>query len=276
MKLGGAAQRSKISAEIAKPLGAPPFSLGEHHFVTKADGGIAPMFDYTASQGKSSFVIAAKAANITSPGGSANVDWLKLTKVSGTVGDVVLRLDTRAGQPPAGPCTPGSAIVTSPYVAMYCWCFFLPSSLSMLMHLAFLRDSDKEGLKTICHEHQDKDSALCRPRRVQLTVIAPSGRGAIPPLAECVEHPDSTLQYTCTSSPFALYCPGLHVYWLGLGIGLMRTLWNFIGLNVCCCVVRQEFDLGDVFLRAAFYLNEQCALLQWEHLSNRYIADIKP
>jgi hypothetical protein len=120
MKLGGAAQRSKISSEVGKALGATPLSLGEHHFALKDDGvSIAPVFDYTKSQGKSTFVVAAKAAGIPSPGGAANVDWLKLTKVGGNIGDVVLRLDTRAGQPPAGACTPGSAIVTSPYAAIY-------------------------------------------------------------------------------------------------------------------------------------------------------------
>ncbi|KZV96100.1 hypothetical protein EXIGLDRAFT_643551 [Exidia glandulosa HHB12029] len=115
--------RASAISSISKTLGSNPLKLGDHYFVTAPSGtGISPKFDFTASQKSAdAFVLAAKAANIASPAGSANVDWLQLNNVQGALAKTVFRVDTKAGQPPAS-CTPGSALISVPYAAMY-WFF---------------------------------------------------------------------------------------------------------------------------------------------------------
>jgi len=119
MRLGGARQRTAVNSAISVNLGGSPIKLGDHYFISNAAGGISPKFDLTASQKTSSFVVAKKINGIASPQGAANVDWLQLEKVEGTIGSQVFRLDTRLGQPAATTCTPGSTIPPSQYAAMY-------------------------------------------------------------------------------------------------------------------------------------------------------------
>jgi hypothetical protein len=59
--------------------------------------------------------------NVASPAGTANVDWLELGNVAGSLAKYVFRVDTKAGQPPAS-CTPGSRVISVKYSAKY-WFF---------------------------------------------------------------------------------------------------------------------------------------------------------
>ncbi|KAF5367514.1 hypothetical protein D9758_003768 [Tetrapyrgos nigripes] len=97
--------------------------LGQHYFVTNpvTGSGISPKWDFTSAAfagNSDAFVIAARAAGITAPTGSSDVDWLFLTNVKGSLANEIYRTDTRGGQPPAS-CTPGSAPITVKYTALY-------------------------------------------------------------------------------------------------------------------------------------------------------------
>jgi len=113
-------EKPKLESFIAGLIGGTPLVLGNHFFVTSPSGsGLSPFFDFTKSQkSKTAFVLAAKAGDIASPGGSVNIDWLKLTNVQGSLAKDVFRVDTQHGQPPAS-CTVGSPLISVPYVAVY-------------------------------------------------------------------------------------------------------------------------------------------------------------
>ena len=60
--------------------------------------------------------------SITSPQGAANVAWLQLGNVVGSLASTVYRVDTQLGQPPAS-CDPtNTAVISVDYSAKYCKC----------------------------------------------------------------------------------------------------------------------------------------------------------
>ncbi|KAK1221547.1 hypothetical protein PQX77_015666 [Marasmius sp. AFHP31] len=112
------------STPAVSALGSIPglnkFSMGDHYFTTNPSGGISPKWDMTngAFKGNSdAFVIAAKSGGVPSPAGSSNVDWLYLTKSSGSLADEIYRTETHGGQPPAS-CTAGQT-TTVKYTSLY-------------------------------------------------------------------------------------------------------------------------------------------------------------
>ncbi|KAG8742677.1 hypothetical protein FRC10_001033 [Ceratobasidium sp. 414] len=119
----GAALVSKIESLIK----STPLALGDHYFIPNpaVNGtGLSPEFDFRAGVKKgdpTGFAVVKKIANSASPAGTANVDWLALQNIGGTIGgslaNNVMRLDTKSGQPPAS-CTPNSTIAV-PYAAKY-------------------------------------------------------------------------------------------------------------------------------------------------------------
>lgn len=78
--------------------------LGNHYFVN-LNGTLSPVFDFTSTgrtKGKPEAIFfGKKIADIPSPDGSANVDWLALQNVSGQLSTMVYRVKTVNGQPPA-------------------------------------------------------------------------------------------------------------------------------------------------------------------------------
>jgi len=98
-----------------------PFKLGAHFFQTNANGGLSPVWDFrgdSAPNQPDAFVVAAKAAGLSAPTGTQDVDWLQLNHVSGALATTIYRTHTKGGQPPAS-CTPGSAGHQVKYVAKY-------------------------------------------------------------------------------------------------------------------------------------------------------------
>ncbi|CAE6423378.1 unnamed protein product [Rhizoctonia solani] len=118
----GQALINKIAALVSSPV-----TLGDHYFIPNpaVNGtGLTPVFDFRAGVKKgdpNGFVAAKKFGGIPSPAGSSNVDWLMLQNIGGAVGgtlaNFVMRVDTKAGQPPSS-CTP-NATVSVPYAAKY-------------------------------------------------------------------------------------------------------------------------------------------------------------
>ncbi|KAJ7668944.1 hypothetical protein B0H17DRAFT_857412, partial [Mycena rosella] len=89
--------------------------LGSHYFVTSPSGtGISPKWDFT-----SAFVIGAKVGDIPAPTSpAANVDWLALNNIEGTLANQIFRIDTVNGQPPAS-CVAGSDPISVKYYYLY-------------------------------------------------------------------------------------------------------------------------------------------------------------
>ncbi|KAF8599519.1 hypothetical protein BDV93DRAFT_419294, partial [Ceratobasidium sp. AG-I] len=126
--LGPNAQGQTLISNIQSVLGYPPTLLGNHYFITNpavGGTGVSPTFDFRAGVKKgnpNAFVVAKKVGDLASPSGSANVDWLGLQNIGGTIGGTlandVMRVDTYKGQPPAS-CTSGASI-SVPYAAKYC------------------------------------------------------------------------------------------------------------------------------------------------------------
>ncbi|KAK7047324.1 hypothetical protein VNI00_006555 [Paramarasmius palmivorus] len=96
--------------------------LGEHYFVASPSGtGISPKWDFTSRAFKGNadaFILAAKQGGVPAPTGSADVDWLYLTNVQGSLADEVYRTHTKSGPPPAS-CAAGSAPITVKYTSLY-------------------------------------------------------------------------------------------------------------------------------------------------------------
>jgi hypothetical protein len=106
---------------IVNAAARTPLLIAEHYFITNpiTGSGISPKFAQSANGG-STYVTVAKAGNVPSPQGSANIDWLQLKQIDGTWAQTVFRVDTKAGQPPAS-CNPNNtSVFTVPYAAKYC------------------------------------------------------------------------------------------------------------------------------------------------------------
>lgn len=95
-----------------------PLLYAKHYFVTNptTGTGISPKFALAANGG-SVFTTLAKTGSIHSPTSTANVDWLQLNSIAGTLATTVFRVDTKAGQPPTT-CT-GTSATSIPYAAKY-------------------------------------------------------------------------------------------------------------------------------------------------------------
>ena len=79
--------------------------VGQHYFVDGDNDTLVPVFDFTSSGqtkgNKSAILFGKKIADVQSPDGSDNIDWLELQKVSGELADNLYRVFTVKGQPPA-------------------------------------------------------------------------------------------------------------------------------------------------------------------------------
>ncbi|KZV95853.1 hypothetical protein EXIGLDRAFT_643804 [Exidia glandulosa HHB12029] len=104
---------------VEKLLMSSMLKLGEHYFLRNADASISPVFDFTnVLNDTQKFVRARRTGGLTAPDGKRNIDWLQLEKVDGELADTVLRIYTRAGQPPST-CTQGTPEITVPYASQY-------------------------------------------------------------------------------------------------------------------------------------------------------------
>jgi hypothetical protein len=117
---------SVTAQEIITKLGSSPPVLGQHYFVPNpnpAPGSpaLSPKWDFTSGAKKGNpqaFVIGAKTGDIPAPSGKNDIDWLQLKKVQGELADVLYRVATKAGQPPAS-CTAGSPLLSVKYTSLY-------------------------------------------------------------------------------------------------------------------------------------------------------------
>lgn len=87
-------------------LSMSSFVLGQHFFIKNpvTGTGISPVFDFRTgrSQGDSQgFFLGAGQGSLPAPTGKQDVNWLQLSHVQGDLGDIVYRVDTTEGQPPA-------------------------------------------------------------------------------------------------------------------------------------------------------------------------------
>jgi hypothetical protein len=77
---------------------------GAYYFVEQ-NGALVPVWDLTTNGpfagNPNAIVFAQKFKNTPSPGGPANIDWVELKKVSGGLANVIYRVSTVKGQPPA-------------------------------------------------------------------------------------------------------------------------------------------------------------------------------
>lgn len=121
------AKGAALVGKIASLIKSKPITLGDHYFIPNPAPnatGLSPEFDFRAGVKKgdpTGFAVVKKIASSPSPAGAANVDFLALQNIGGTIGgslaNNVMRLDTKGGQPPAS-CTPNSTIAV-PYAAKY-------------------------------------------------------------------------------------------------------------------------------------------------------------
>lgn len=102
-----------------------PTVLGQHYFIKNPIGttpAILPKWDFTSTQHNAdAFVVGSKVGDLTAPTGSADVDWLQLKGVEGSLAKTIYRTDTKGGQPPAS-CTAGSPPLSVKYASKY-WFF---------------------------------------------------------------------------------------------------------------------------------------------------------
>ncbi|KAF8328150.1 uncharacterized protein EI90DRAFT_3065741 [Cantharellus anzutake] len=105
-------QNSRSLSSFAKGLVSGPvlesswvqgFAAGHHYFVN-INGALLPRFDLSKSKTvrNDEYIIARKLANIPSPDGASNVDWLQLGGTgTGSYANFVYRVKTAGGQPPS-------------------------------------------------------------------------------------------------------------------------------------------------------------------------------
>jgi hypothetical protein len=98
--------------------------LGQYYFINGTNGTLVPKFDFTSSGPNKgnleAFVVAARVGDIPAPI-PEDIDWVELNRTSGELANEVIRVNTRAGQPPSS-CKPGSTEITVKYCAVY-WFF---------------------------------------------------------------------------------------------------------------------------------------------------------
>lgn len=125
--MSGNVKGQALVSRIQTALKSESSVLGDHYFIPNpaVNGtGLTPVFDFRAGVKKgdpSGYISVKKLGGTASPAGSSNVDWLMLQNIGGTIGgklaNTVMRVDTKAGQPPAS-CTP-NATVSVAYTAKY-------------------------------------------------------------------------------------------------------------------------------------------------------------
>ncbi|KAF9269437.1 hypothetical protein L218DRAFT_826204, partial [Marasmius fiardii PR-910] len=102
-------KKAPASTSAAEAIRSLPYidtrhPFGDHYFVTSPSGtGISPKWDATSGAFKGNpkaFMLGARAAGVPAPTGNADIDWLYLTNVDGSLADEVYRTGTRGGQPP--------------------------------------------------------------------------------------------------------------------------------------------------------------------------------
>jgi len=112
-------QDTDMANQFKKDFNIDP--IGNHYFAY-LNGTLSPVFDFTSTGrtkgNPNAIFFGKKIADVPSPDGSLNVDWLALQNVSGQLSTMVYRIKTVKGQPPAT-CTPGSPNITVKYAAQY-------------------------------------------------------------------------------------------------------------------------------------------------------------
>ena len=77
---------------------------GQYYFVKQGDK-LVPVWDLRSSGentgNPNAIVFAEKVKNAPAPDGPTNIDWVELKKVSGSLANIIYRVDTVQGQPPA-------------------------------------------------------------------------------------------------------------------------------------------------------------------------------
>ncbi|CAK5261979.1 unnamed protein product [Mycena citricolor] len=95
--------------------------LGSYYFVHSPTGtGISPEWDFSIPQhNASAIVIGTKVGDIPAPNNpAANLDWVAVNGVQGSLASKIFRIDTVGGQPPTS-CAAGSANISVKYTAKY-------------------------------------------------------------------------------------------------------------------------------------------------------------
>ena len=78
--------------------------LGQYYFINGTNGTLSPKFDFTTSGPNKgnldAFVVANRVGDIPAPD-PQNIDWVELNRTSGKLANEVIRVNTKAGQPPS-------------------------------------------------------------------------------------------------------------------------------------------------------------------------------
>jgi hypothetical protein len=78
--------------------------LGQYYFINGTNGALVPKFDFTSSGPNKgnleAFVVATRVGDIPAPV-PQNIDWVELNRTSGKLANEVIRVNTKAGQPPS-------------------------------------------------------------------------------------------------------------------------------------------------------------------------------
>ena len=87
--------------DLTKENEQDPAVLGQHYFISNGTA-TAPKWDFTSASecgNAEAYSVGAKIGDLPVPG--SNVDWLSLESVEGDLADLIYRVDTRSGLPPA-------------------------------------------------------------------------------------------------------------------------------------------------------------------------------
>jgi hypothetical protein len=94
--------------------------LGQYYFINGTNGTLSPKFDFTSSGpnkgNRNAFVVATRVGDIPAPN-PQNIDWVELNRTSGNLANEIIRVNTKAGQPPSSVSISRSATMTT---NLYC------------------------------------------------------------------------------------------------------------------------------------------------------------
>jgi hypothetical protein len=89
--------------------------LGQYYFINGTNDTVVPKWDFTSSGpdkgNPNAFVVATRVGDIPAPD-SQNIDWVELNRTSGELANEVIRVNTKAGQPPSSVSISQSATMT--------------------------------------------------------------------------------------------------------------------------------------------------------------------
>ena len=93
----------ELAAQLEREFGTCLF--GQHYFINGSTAGtLSPKFDFTSSGPNKgnvdAFVVATRVGDIPAPD-SQNIDWVELNGTSGKLANEIIRVNTKAGQPPS-------------------------------------------------------------------------------------------------------------------------------------------------------------------------------